>query len=75
MKYHLTQLNISALREPIDSPLFANFVVQFDEINALAKQSDGFVVDTRRKYSYTARRKRKTTIFDTAWRNRPRFHV
>ncbi|NJN43419.1 MAG: DUF3291 domain-containing protein [Anaerolineae bacterium] len=43
MKYHLAQLNIATLREPIDSPLLADFVAQLDEINALAEQSEGFL--------------------------------
>jgi Domain of unknown function (DUF3291) len=42
-KYHLAQVNISKLLEPIDSPLLADFVAQLDEINALAEQSKGFV--------------------------------
>jgi hypothetical protein len=41
--YHLAQVNISKLLEPIDSPLLADFVAQLDEINALAEQSKGFI--------------------------------
>lgn len=41
--FHLAQVNISNLLEPIDSPLLADFVAQLDEINALAEQSKGFV--------------------------------
>lgn len=41
--FHLAQVNISKLLEPIDSPLLADFVAQLDEINALAEQSKGFV--------------------------------
>lgn len=43
MKYQLAQVNISPLKEPIDSPLLADFVAQLDEINALADAADGFV--------------------------------
>jgi Domain of unknown function (DUF3291) len=42
-KFHLAQVNISKLLEPIDSSLLADFVAQLDEINALAEQSKGFV--------------------------------
>lgn len=42
-KFHLAQVNISKLLEPIDSPLLADFVGQLDKINALAEQSKGFV--------------------------------
>lgn len=36
-KFHLAQVNISKLLEPIDSPLLADFVGQLDKINALAE--------------------------------------
>lgn len=42
-KFHLAQVNISKLLEPIGSTLLADFVAQLDEINALAEQSKGFV--------------------------------
>ncbi len=42
-KFHLAQVNISKLLQPIDSPLLADFVAQLDEINTLADQSKGFV--------------------------------
>lgn len=41
--YHLAQLNIARMREPLDNPVMADFVAQLDEINALAEQSPGFV--------------------------------
>lgn len=43
MKYDLAQLNISPLKEPIDSLLLSDFVSQLDEINALADAAEGFV--------------------------------
>lgn len=43
MKYHLAQINISPLKEPIDSLLLSDFVNQLDEINALAEAAPGFV--------------------------------
>lgn len=42
-KFHLAQVNISKLLEPIDSLLLSDFVAQLGEINALAEQSKGFV--------------------------------
>lgn len=41
--YHLAQVNIALPREPIGSPLLADFVAQLDPINALAERSPGFV--------------------------------
>ena len=41
--YHLAQLNIARLIEPIDSPRLADFVANLDRINALAEQSPGFI--------------------------------
>ncbi len=41
--YHLAQLNIAALREPLESPLLADFVANLDRINALAEASPGFI--------------------------------
>lgn len=43
MKNQLAQLNISPLKEPIDSLLLADFVAQLDKINALAEAAAGFV--------------------------------
>ena len=39
----LAQLNIALMKEPIDSPLMADFVANLDRINALAEQSPGFI--------------------------------
>jgi len=41
--YHLAQLNIARLSEPIDSPRLADFVAALDRINALADEAPGFV--------------------------------
>lgn len=41
--YHLAQLNIVKLREPLLSPSMADFVNNLDRINALAEQSSGYV--------------------------------
>jgi hypothetical protein len=41
--YHLAQVNIALLREPLDSPLLAGFVAALDPLNALADSSPGFV--------------------------------
>jgi Domain of unknown function (DUF3291) len=40
---HIAQVNIAQLREPIDSPLLADFVAQLEPVNALADSSPGFV--------------------------------
>ena len=42
-QYHLAQLNIAKAKEPLESPLMADFVANLDRINALAEQSPGFV--------------------------------
>ncbi|MBK9521003.1 MAG: DUF3291 domain-containing protein [Rhodocyclaceae bacterium] len=42
-KYVLAQLNVALMKEPIDSPLLADFVANLDRINALAEQSPGFI--------------------------------
>lgn len=42
-EYHLAQLNIARLNEPIDSPRLADFVANLDRINALADEAPGFV--------------------------------
>ncbi|MFY9314802.1 MAG: DUF3291 domain-containing protein [Burkholderiales bacterium] len=41
--YELAQLNIGAIRGPIDSPVMAGFVANLDRINALAERTPGFV--------------------------------
>lgn len=41
--FHLAQVNIALPREPLGSPLLADFVAQLDPINALAERSPGFV--------------------------------
>jgi len=43
MTYHLAQINIAHLIEPIDSPLLADFVADIDRINAIAEEFDGFI--------------------------------
>ena len=42
-RYELTQLNIATMKEPLDSPVMADFVANLDRINALAERSPGFV--------------------------------
>jgi hypothetical protein len=41
--WHLAQLNVARLREPLDHPDIASFVAALDEVNALAESSPGFV--------------------------------
>ena len=41
--YQLAQLNVAALKAPIDSPELKDFVDNLDRINALAEGSAGFV--------------------------------
>ena len=41
--FELAQLNIAWMKEPLDSPLLADFVANLDRINALADRSPGFV--------------------------------
>ena len=41
--YELAQLNIAKMREPLESPLMAEFVFNLDRINALADDAPGFV--------------------------------
>jgi hypothetical protein len=43
MAHHLAQINIATLKEPIDSPLLADFVAKLDEVNKLADGAPGFV--------------------------------
>jgi hypothetical protein len=40
--YELAQINIAALKAPLDSPELKDFVDNLDRINALAESSDGF---------------------------------
>jgi hypothetical protein len=42
-EYHLAQLNIVKLKFAIDAPELAGFFARFEEINALADESPGFV--------------------------------
>lgn len=42
-KVHLAQVNIGRIKAPLDSPTMAGFVTRFDELNALADGSPGFV--------------------------------
>jgi hypothetical protein len=41
--YHLAQLNVAILKEPLDSPLLAEFVANLDRINELAEASAGYI--------------------------------
>jgi heme-degrading monooxygenase HmoA len=41
--HQLAQLNIAAMRGPVDSPLMAEFVANLDRINALADASPGLI--------------------------------
>jgi hypothetical protein len=41
--YELAQLNIGTMKEPLESPLMADFVANLDRINALAESSPGFL--------------------------------
>jgi hypothetical protein len=43
VRYELAQLNIATMKEPLDSPVMADFVANLDRINALAESSPGFV--------------------------------
>jgi hypothetical protein len=42
-KFELAQLNAAVMKEPLDSPLMADFVGNLERINALAEASSGFV--------------------------------
>lgn len=42
-RYHLAQLNIASMKEPLESPGMADFVANLERINALAENSPGFV--------------------------------
>jgi Domain of unknown function (DUF3291) len=41
--FHLAQVNVARLREPLTSPLLADFVSELEPVNALADASPGFV--------------------------------
>ncbi len=43
MDYLLAQVNIGRMREPLDSPLLADFVAALDPVNAAADTAPGFV--------------------------------
>jgi hypothetical protein len=42
-QFELAQLNIAAMREPLESPAMGDFVANLERINALADAADGFV--------------------------------
>ncbi|MDZ4765843.1 MAG: DUF3291 domain-containing protein [Chloroflexota bacterium] len=42
-EYHLAQINIAAMRAPLDTPIMADFVASLAEINAHADAASGFV--------------------------------
>jgi hypothetical protein len=42
-RFHLAQVNVALPREPLDSPLLADFVAALDPINRIADLSPGFV--------------------------------
>ncbi|WP_373388472.1 DUF3291 domain-containing protein [Pseudomonas alcaligenes] len=42
-RYHLAQLNIASMKEPLESPGMADFVNNLARINALAEASPGYV--------------------------------
>ena len=42
-RYHLAQLNIASMKEPLESPGMADFVNNLERINALAEASPGYV--------------------------------
>ncbi len=41
--WHLAELNVARLRQPLDHPDMAEFVASLDAVNALAESSPGFV--------------------------------
>lgn len=43
MAFHLAQINIAHLREPVESDLLTDFAAALDPINALADRARGFV--------------------------------
>lgn len=42
-RYQLAQLNVAAMKAPLDSPELKDFVDNLDRINALAESSPGFI--------------------------------
>jgi hypothetical protein len=42
-EFELAQLNVAVLKQPLDSPLMADFVGNLERINTLAEASSGFV--------------------------------
>ncbi|MAU70510.1 MAG: hypothetical protein CML04_00300 [Pseudozobellia sp.] len=42
-EYHLAQVNIARILEPLDSPVMEGFVNNLDRINGIAEASPGFV--------------------------------
>ena len=45
-QYELAQLNIATMKEPLESPIMADFVANLDRINALAGKLARFRVAT-----------------------------
>lgn len=43
MGFHIAQVNIALPKEPVDSPLLADFAAALEPVNALADASPGFV--------------------------------
>jgi hypothetical protein len=43
MSWHLAQLNVAAVRAPLEDPLMADFANALDTVNALAERTPGFV--------------------------------
>ena len=43
MDYVLAQVNIARMREPLDSPLLADFAAALDPVNAAADAAPGFI--------------------------------
>jgi uncharacterized protein DUF3291 len=41
--FHLAEVNIALPREPVDSPLLADFVALLDPVNSIADSSKGFI--------------------------------
>src|SRR5688500_12650815 len=41
--FHLAQVNVARMKEPLESAAMSGFVARLDEINALADRSPGFV--------------------------------
>ena len=42
-EFHIAQINIARMLAPIEDPVMADFVAQLPPINALAKESPGFI--------------------------------